>query len=203
VTFVGNDVTNGHTAICFVLGGTRYGRADRVVIRGNRIHHCGRLPATNHDHGIYLAHSSRAVISGNEIFDNADRGVQLYPNAQRARIVGNVIDGNGQGVIFSGANDRASSNNLVAGNVIANSRLRYNVESYWPRGNPVGTGNVVRGNCLSGAARGGPSGVQSPSVGFVARDNVVGAPRYFNRAAGDLRLGPGSPCYAQLGRPSR
>ena len=80
VTFYGNDVTNNHTAICFILGSS-WGRADRAVISRNRIHDCGRLPATNLDHGIYIALSKGSVIKDNLIYDNADRGIQLYPAA--------------------------------------------------------------------------------------------------------------------------
>src|SRR5262245_3930442 len=54
VTFRDNDVTNYHyTAICFLLGSDAYGRAQRTTIEQNRIHDCGRLPAGNHEHGIY------------------------------------------------------------------------------------------------------------------------------------------------------
>src|SRR3954454_13048718 len=54
-TFRYDDVTNHHTGICFILGDSSgdWGRADRAVIERNRIHDCGRLPATNLDHGIY------------------------------------------------------------------------------------------------------------------------------------------------------
>ena len=82
VTFVDNDVTNYNTTICFSVGATTYGRAYRTVIQGNRIHNCGELPATNLDHGIYVEHSTGARIVDNVIYDNADRGVQLYPDAQ-------------------------------------------------------------------------------------------------------------------------
>jgi len=199
VVFEDNDVTNGHRAeSCFLLGSSQYGRADRVVIRRNRIHDCGRLPAANHDHGIYAAKASGGLIAGNLIYDNADRGVQLYPDADRFVVTGNVIDGNGQGVIFSGDGGRASSSNRVQGNIITNSRLRFNVESYWPRGNPVGTGNVAERNCLWNGARGGAQGVQSPSVGFSSRANVVGDPRYLDRRQKDFRLAPDSPCRSVL-----
>ena len=42
-----------------------------------------------------------------------------------------MIDGNGQGVIFSGEGGATSSNNLVDGNVITNSQTALNVESWW------------------------------------------------------------------------
>ena len=72
------------------------------MIEHNRIHDCGVLPATNLDHGIYVAEADHTVIRRNLIYDNADRGVQLYPDADGTVVTGNVIDGNGEGVIFGG-----------------------------------------------------------------------------------------------------
>ena len=129
----GNDVTNRNTRICFVLGDDVYGEADDTLIEDNRIHDCGRLPATNHDHAIYVAHASGTVIRDNLIYRNADRGVQLYPDADDSLVTGNVIDGNGEGLIISGNDDKASDNNVVESNLITNSTIRYNVESHWPR----------------------------------------------------------------------
>ena len=83
IVFQDNDVTNRHQGICFNLGNASYGRAVDVTIQRNRIHDCGLLPANNHEHGIYLSYSDNTRILGNTIYDNADRGVQLYPDAQR------------------------------------------------------------------------------------------------------------------------
>ena len=101
IVFRDNEVTNDHTTICFLLGSDGYGRARGTVIERNRIHNCGQLPATNHHHGIYVEASDGARITENWIYDNADRGVQLFPDAQGTYVARNVIDGNGQGVIFS------------------------------------------------------------------------------------------------------
>lgn len=193
----GNDITN-RRGICVILG-----RDDETMtgalIQGNRIHGCGRRPRTNHDHGIYAEHAANGRIVGNLIYDNADRGIQLYPEAQNMRIAGNVIDGNGQGVIFSGDGGSSSNGNIVEGNVIANSTVSHNVESYYPSGTPIGRGNVVRGNCLFGGVRNrDEGGVQSPQVGFVAVGNRVSVPAYVNRAVGDFRLQGGSPCQGLL-----
>lgn len=195
--FIGNDVTSFHTGICFIIGSDRYGRARDTLLRGNRIHDCGRLPPTNHDHGVYVAYADRTRIVDNVIFDNADRGIQLYPDADDTLIAGNVIDGNGVGVIFSGAGRSASDRNVVRNNVIANSRVRADVESYWPPGAPRGSGNLVVDNCVHGGREGT---IDARGGGFVARDNVFAAPRYVNRARGDLRPAPSSPCAALLRR---
>jgi parallel beta-helix repeat protein len=189
-----NDISNGHTAICVHV--TTYpGSAPPrgVVIEGNRIHDCGELPATNFDHGIYIAEARDTVIRDNVIYDNADRGVQLYPDADGTLVTGNVIDGNGEGVIFGGNSGSSSDNNVVEHNVITNSSLRYNVESSW--GGPVGTGNVARDNCTIGGAHGDDEGgIQSPSVGFTATDNVVVDPGYADPLHDNFDLAPGSPC---------
>ena len=191
VHFFDNNVTNDNTAICFILGSHDYGVAVRPVIARNRIHNCGELPPTNHDHGIYALASRGAVIRHNYIYDNADRGIQLYTDAQRSKIVNNVIDGNGQGIIFSGDSGYASSNNYVARNIISNSKVRYNVESHWPDDNRVGVGNRVTQNCIWNGERGN---IELPPEGFVAFNNVIADPRYANRARKDFRLREGSPC---------
>jgi hypothetical protein len=172
------------------------------VIKDNKIHNCGRLPATNFDHAIYLNRSRRATIRGNWIWDNADRGVQMYPHALRTEIVRNVIDGNGQGVIFGGTG-AASSDNVVHQNVISNSRVRFNVESSWA--GPVGKGNLVKGNCLWASAQGeyngkpANSGIARRRKGFKVRGTSVAAPEFVNRGIGDFRLVEGSRCARELG----
>ncbi len=195
-TFDHVDVTNDHTEICFELGSDTWGRAVRTVIQSSRIHDCGKLPSSNQDHAIYLSASNDVVIRGNVIYGNVDRGIQLYPDAQHTTVTGNVIDGNGEGVIFSGAGGVASSDNVVANNVITYSQIRSNVESWYPSGNPIGTGNVVTGNCVYG--RDGGADI-ADSAAYTATANVVGEPRYVDRAAHDYRLQADSPCAGTLG----
>jgi parallel beta-helix repeat protein len=199
-TLAGNDITNHHTSICVAVGSmdSAYGRATGVVIEGNHIHDCGALPARNHDHGIYLEAATDTVIRGNWVYDNSDRGIQLYPDADGTTITENVIDGNGEGIIFSGDDGVASNDNVVERNVITNSRIRHNVESSFPEGNPIGKGNIVRHNCIYGAAgwygEGDGSAIESPQVGFTATENVIAAPDFVDRVAHDYELAPGSPC---------
>ena len=197
-TFRHNDVTNDHTNICFLLGdsGGVYGRADHAVIERNRIHNCGRMPATNHDHGIYVEATTGARMEGNWIYDNADWGIHLYPDAQRTVSRGNMIDGNGKGVTISGEGGMASNDNLFEGNVITNAKDRFNVESWWPSGNPIPRGNIVRGNCLRAGARDDDhNGGIELSPAFVAYNNSeVSDPDYAARGSKDFRLRDGSPC---------
>jgi parallel beta-helix repeat protein len=156
------------------------------LIERNRIHNCGQLPATNHHHGIYAEATDNARILENWIYDNADRGVQLFPDAQRTYVARNIIDGNGEGVVFS----RTSANNVVENNVISNSVVRYNLEDFELRG----TGNVARRNCLwSTRHPANPAGLQTGLVVPLV-ENIVIDPGFINRAAKDFRLQPGSPC---------
>ena len=199
VVLRGNDITNGHTAICVSLGSAdSYGRARNTLIEGNKIHDCGHMPATNQDHGIYVNTSDNAVIRDNFIYDNADRGIQLYPDAQNTLVTGNVIDGNGQGVIFGGSEISASSNNTVQNNVITNSKIRDNLDASWAPGK-VGNGNVARNNCVGGGAYDdGDGGILDGQLGFKALDNLIKVPDFVNRKAGDFSIAGASPCSAIL-----
>ena len=187
VVLRGNEITNHNTAICVNISDYPGEAEPRgVLIEGNRIHHCGTLPATNHQHGIYVAHARGTVIRNNSIYANADRGVQLYPDADDSLVTGNVIDGNGQGVIFGGDDDSSSDRNVVEGNVITNSTIRYNVQSHWQ--GPTGSGNVARRNCVwttsskySGSPEG--SGIKPSMSGASASDNVVAEPGAASQAS--------------------
>ena len=193
------DVTNRHTEICFLLGSSERGRAYRTAIVQSRIHDCGELPPTNLDHGIYAARTEGARMVGNLIYDNADRGIKLGPDAQRTLVRRNIIDGNGTGITFSGDEGSASSDNIVEHNVIANSQTRWNVESYFP--STTGSGNLAVGNCVWASNPRdyyrGDGGVESPD-GFSVADNVVAEPRYADRDGDDFRLPAGSQCRRQL-----
>jgi parallel beta-helix repeat protein len=201
-TFTGNDVTNENTEICFTVGGAGY-RPDNTVIENNNIHNCGKLPASNGDHGIYISDATGTIVRDNWIHNNADFGVHMYPNADNSEVTGNVIDSNGEGVIFAGTGGETSDNNVVEHNIITNSDVRQNVESYWGSG-PVGSGNVVRNNCIKGAAdpyyaTANGSGIMNPQVGFTASSNLIADPGYVNALAGNYNLQSDSPCASILG----
>lgn len=189
--FADNDVTNQHAAICFLVGQDG-GPADRTVIERNRIHDCGRLPADNHDHGIYLNDGAGGRIEHNLIYNNSDRGIQLYPNAQSTTIRSNTIDGNGEGIVFS----NTSATNIVEDNIIANSIVRWNGEI----DNLTGTGNTLASNCLfapgpSYTAEGGLEQGTPRFTDVVATSgNTIGNPNYVNKPGGDYRLGSGTAC---------
>jgi hypothetical protein len=200
VSFIRDAVTNEHTSICFDVG-VAAAPATAVVIGRSRIFDCGRLPADNHEHGIYLEHTRGALIEGNLIYDNADRGVQLYPDAQDTRIVGNVVYGNGEGIMISGAAGQASSGNLIEHNIVAGSLIRADIESWYPPGNPVGHGNLVTHNCIAASRRatGGSSlGGVNLAGGVVLAANVRSTLAFLDPAHHDYRLQSGSRCRLTL-----
>lgn len=199
VVLRGNEITNGHTAICVLLGPGFESSPERAldpVVESNRIHDCGRLPATGHDHGIYVEGTSNARIVGNAIYDNADYGIHLYPDADGSQIANNVVDGNGGGLIFAGeraggeyASGYSSDNNVVENNIFSNNSARNNIESWW--GGPTGTGNVARLNCVW---HGSPHDIDASDGGFTQSANTVADPLYVDRAGKDYRLREPSPC---------
>jgi parallel beta-helix repeat protein len=190
--FKNNEVTNQNTEICFILGSLARGFASEgTVIDGNRIHNCGKLPSQNRDHGLYLEFARDTRITNNEIYDNADRGIQLYPDADRTLIDGNLIVGNGEGIIFSGDGSLTSDDNVVRHNVIANSRDRYNVEYYYNRSTSRGTGNVVTRNCILGGHQGNILGA---GIAFLAYDNRVGERPLRGSTPADFRLAAKPAC---------
>ena len=194
VTISDSEITNHDKAICVNAGTNTAERAVRLTMQGNRIHHCGQLPATNHHHGIYLGRTDDAKITDNLIYSNADRGIQLYPEANNSYVARNVIDGNGAGFDFSGASGDASSYNLVEHNLITNSK-QFNAYSWYPADNPVGVGNVLRSNCISGA---GFADIKEPTLGFTAKNNLFVAPKYADRGSRNFDLPSDDPCRSVL-----
>ena len=197
VTLRGNEITNGHTSICVSVSRYFSDPPPRgVVIERNRIHDCGELPSINKNHGIYLSEARNTVVRDNWIYDNTDRGIQLYPDADGSTITGNVIDSNGDGILFGGVGPYVSSDNVVTGNVISNSNLGWNAYSHTP--DLSAEGNVLRGNCLwaDDAEPGFDSngGVEPDPEAFTAKANSVVDPLYADRDAHDYTLSPESEC---------
>ncbi|HEY6771152.1 MAG TPA: right-handed parallel beta-helix repeat-containing protein [Solirubrobacterales bacterium] len=197
VIFRRDDVSSRGSGICFIFGSLEEVR--HPVLKRNRIHNCGQ-PGGIPDHGIYMQDVRSARIVRNTIYDNAERGIKIGPDSQRALIRRNVIDGNPIGLNFSGDESSASSGNVVTGNVISNSTAYWNVQSYWP--GPVGSGNVVSRNCVHG---GNPdsdyneNGGISDGPGFSAVGNLIASPDFINRGAKDFRLRRDSECRGVYG----
>jgi hypothetical protein len=190
-----SDITNRlRGESCLILGSSYAGRAIKTLIRGNVFHDCGAPANSNEDHAIYAAHTSRLRVAGNLFFNSVGQTIQLYPDAQRSRIVRNVIDGGPDtvrgGIVIGGGERTASSRNLIAHNVITHAP--YGVYGYWP--GAVGRGNIVRDNCTWGADAGGGDG------GLRLAGNVVADPLFRDRAGGDYRFEPGSKCRGVIRR---
>jgi hypothetical protein len=189
-----DDITNNHTEICVMI--TKYYNdppPTGTVIEHNNIHDCGKLPSGNQDHGIYVGSGYGTLIRDNWIYNNVDRGVQLYPDAHGTQIYGNVITDNGEGIIFS----NASSDNQAWGNVVSYSNIRANVES----NELSGGGNSFHDNCVwydppNSYYGGGDGGVDAPGVSTY--NNVVAEPQFVNRQGGDMRLASSSPCRSKM-----
>ena len=116
-------------------------------------------------------------VIGNWVYDNADRGIQLFPDADGTRVAGNVVDGNGQGVMVAGDKTATSDRNLIEQNLITNSMLRDNVESNWASLGSVGSQNLVRENCVAGGVRDdGDGGIADLRPGLVVDRNLVRGP---------------------------
>jgi parallel beta-helix repeat protein len=188
VTFESDDLTNDHTEICFAVGSRSWGVADSTVIAHNRIHDCGVMPAANHDHGIYVEDATNTTIVGNLIDHNADRGIQLYPSASGSVITDNVIAYNGEGILFSGDEGVSANNNTSEHNLIVNSLIRSDIESWYPAGNPLGTGNLARENCVS------TRGIEMGGGGFSARGNVTATSTDIVATENGYRVATSSAC---------
>jgi Right handed beta helix region len=195
-TFSYDDVTNDHTGICFGIGNPTWGWATDTLITHDRVHDCGQLPGDNRQHGFYIGAATGTTIEWSLIYSNAARGIQLYPDAQHTTIDHNIIDGNGEGIMISGEGGVASSYTNVFDNIVSDSTIRHDVESFWPEGNPVGVGNLVHDNCVW---RGREGTIDNHEGGFAARHNATLNPEFADAASHDYALAASSPCLSAIG----
>jgi hypothetical protein len=197
VTFSYDDVTDEHTGICFGIGSPTWGWATGTLVTHDRVHGCGQMTRTdNYQHGFYIGAATNTRIEWDLIYDNAARGIQLYPDAQYTTIDHNIIDGNGEGIIISGSGGKASSHTTILDNIVSNSTVRHDIQSWWPRGNPVGVDNVVHNNCVWG---GRGRAIDISAGGLDASNNAEVNPMFVNAAAHDYRLRAASPCLFVVG----
>ena len=193
--------------------------AQDLVLRRSRIHDCGSEygpPHFENDsgvHGIYLeylrdgndADPYSAIIEDNYIYDNHNRGIQLYPDVDDALIQYNVLYGNGANLnIGSDSADIASERNLITNNIIAESTLDgltlppgegFIGDTSEVLGNLLGVPNPdnhVDANCISNSAY---PGELYEGVGFTHVDNIENQdPEFVDPSNRDFTLGAGSPC---------
>jgi hypothetical protein len=165
-TWTYDDVTAPHT-ICFNLINSSWGLAEHTLIEHDRIHGCGsqekfvcnentRFCETPPNdgffiHGVYVGGAKQTIIRNNYIYENADRAVQIRSGSDGVTIEHNIMDANGEGIIYgdgaihatarwniitnshspcgeiSGCYDYgASEYNAVAPNLLANNDLYAN-----------------------------------------------------------------------------
>jgi parallel beta-helix repeat protein len=198
VTIEGCDLTSKNRDGCLRLGDPLATDASRAVVRKNRIHDCGTT-TTSSASGVKVANGTGMRIVDNEIYGNKDHGILLYPSAQATVVTGNIVDGNGRNVVLGGTAKQTSNDNVIEGNVLTFPVQADSVASFFDPA-AVGRNNVVRRNCLFGGG-GAEGGIAASRVGFTAEGNVVGDPKYVDRAAHDFRLGAGSACASVLERP--
>jgi Right handed beta helix region len=164
----GTGYVNRNTA-CVLLAGPR-----DVVIDSNRIESC--TTATQRGlsaAGIFVGSAYNTLITNNVVVHTAGIGIWLWPNAQRTRVVHNLVDGNTDGIVIAGNDSTASSYNVVEANIVSNSGGN-NIRASW--GRVTGHGNVVVSNCLWHGVGGD---VSAPSV--KVSGNLVTSPQYVNR----------------------
>ncbi len=198
-----NTITKDGEGIC-VLAGT-YNPAQRVIIERNYMYDCGAAvkpdgSKNKFDHLIYLYGTRNAIVRWNILSANAGGwGVHLFSDADGTLIEHNVIDDNEGGVIFAGDGlGNTSDDNVVRNNAITGSAPRWNIESSWS-GGPDGSGNVAADNCVYSAESSQSSGI-SLDGGFSATGNVaLDDYPYVDRAGGDYRFQPDSPCATLVG----
>lgn len=186
--------------------------AEDLVIEQSRIHDCGTDPGVIDSlrsagqsgvHGLYLVDAPRAIIRDNLIYDNIDRGVQLWPDVDDAVIEHNVLDGNGSNLNIgsSAPYGHYSERTTVRDNVISNAVLRSVTDQPWGPGDTesvVGNfpqdgsthGNALTGNCVFQSVAGARFGGQ----GYDHTGDILGDPRYVDRTAHDFTLRDDSPC---------
>ena len=169
---------------CVVLDHAR-----AAVIEANVLHDCNGASAGLYGAGVLAAISAGARIIGNVIYGNAGGdGIAFSPNAQFSVARRNLIVDNLGGIYFGGDTKTASRGNRVEQNVIARSGKVVVHSAFGPGGSPVGSGNVVRGNCIWGSGAPTASG-----IGFAMSGNRKVNPRVVARGGG-YRLSSSSPC---------
>jgi hypothetical protein len=204
-TLLHDDITNNHqSGSCVTISdyeGSYAAMSYNTTIEANRIHDCGLPADAAHDHGIYVAASTNAVIRDNLIWGTENGwGIQLWTSSQYSQITHNVLDANyGGSMIIAGQNISStfqpSSNNTINQNILTLPQTGYNVASYWS-GGAVGQSNSLNGNCVYGA----PSGdFDYGDGGFTQTNSLHADPQYVNRANHDYRLQSTSPCLSLVG----
>ena len=145
--------------------------------------------------GVLASISVGARILNNVIYGNVGGdAIAFSPNAQVSRARFNLIVDNLGGIYFGGDPEVASRDTLVEQNVITRNS-RFDVHSAYGANSPVGSGNIVRRNCIWS-----PGAVTAAGAGFRMGVNRKVSPRVV-KGQGSYRLAASSPCRAYRPRP--
>ena len=190
-----NDITNNGARSCMIIGSdTGWGAAKDTIVRRNVFHDCGDKGHGMLDHAIYSDNVDGAEIVDNVFVRNAAFAVHLYPNTTNSVVAHNVMVDNGGGVIVASYDDFRTEHNTIEQNVIAGSRNRAGISTYWTHA--PGQGNVEKRNCMFNPRHGN---LEVSSGGLSSGGGTYnGDPLFADAATGDYRLGS-SRCLEAVG----
>ena len=206
--WIGNDVSNRRSKDRAGQGVSVSEGATDTALIGNHIHHAGQIPPDNHQHCIYAGQTTNLLMRGNIIYECADRGLQMYPNADNGLIERNIFAYNGGAAVhFSGKGTQTSDNNVVRNNVITHTD-DWNVDAFEGQlaaGVKFPQNEVNRNEFVDNCVYAGPrttdaqtGGIEPTSPGdrdyFYSSGNVIASPLYEDPPSGNFALMPGSPC---------
>ncbi len=140
----------GGVCALFTGGGDWTPTADGIIAHSD-VHNCGFPPNQGladpnpGDHGLYFSEALRPVIRHNLIHHNGTRGIQIRNETDYANVYGNIVDTNGNAVIFD---DVGATNNTVHNNVLTSSNrgANSNTDYTWD----AAAGNRYENNCVWG-----------------------------------------------------
>ncbi len=169
--------------------------AGSALIDGNVLHECNGASPGLYGAGVLASTSVGARILDNVIYGNVGGdAIAFSPDAQVSRARLNLMVDNLGGIYFGGDTKVASRDTLAEQNVITRSS-RFDVHSAYGSNGPIGSGNIVRKNCIWS-----PGAVTAAGAGFGMGVNRNVNPRVV-KGRGTYRLAASSPCRAYHPRP--
>jgi hypothetical protein len=189
-----NEVTSENTNICFNLTNYGGGYAEHTLIEHNVIHECGPpvvhgFPVVNeewgwHAHGVY-DYGRYTLIKNNYIYDNSRNGVVFYASGEGSVAEHNIIDHNGEGILFGSNKNETAQWNIITNSTSPRGSGDYGIGSFEP-----GPGNVATKNCLYNNASG-----ELAAPGVTTSENKTHTnPLYADAVKHEYTLQSGSPC---------
>jgi hypothetical protein len=173
-----------------VAGDAAYA-ARRLEIVGNAVEDIGAGPRDGSCsllHGIYAAVPG-VLIANNVVARALGDGITSWHAATRLTIVNNTVVDNGQDGIRLGNGDAGGTRAGNTRSYVANNVIAGNAGDAVSESGPRRVANTLADNTFHGNGR----DVFDQWGGSEEASTTVGAPRFADAAAGDLRPAPGSP----------